>query len=87
MPLIVSMLNTTVFQSIAIGSDGIPSIAILPPWHIASSICRRAAGEPDISRPTSKPSFMSRSAITRVRSPERTSRATVAPIRWARARR
>ena len=35
-----------------------PSMAILPPWHMLSIMSRKAAGLPDISRPTSKPSFM-----------------------------
>ena len=38
MPLIVNMLKTTVFQSIAMSSEGIPSMAILPPWHMLVSI-------------------------------------------------
>ena len=33
-------------------------MAILPPWHMLASMSRKAAGLPDISRPTSKPSFM-----------------------------
>ena len=35
-------------------------MAIFPPWHIFSSISRNASGEPDISRPTSKPSRIPR---------------------------
>ena len=58
MPLIVSMLKMTVFQSMAISCSGMPSMAILPPWHMLASMSRKAAGLPDISRPTSKPSFM-----------------------------
>ena len=33
-------------------------MAILPPWHMLASMSRKAAGLPDISSPTSKPSFM-----------------------------
>ena len=33
-------------------------MAILPPWHMLASMSRKASGLPDISRPTSKPSFM-----------------------------
>ena len=33
-------------------------MAILPPWHMLASMSRKACGLPDISRPTSKPSFM-----------------------------
>jgi ATP-binding cassette subfamily B protein len=50
--------DTLLFQSIAISVDGIPSMAILPPWLMFSSISRKATGAPDISRPTSKPSFI-----------------------------
>ena len=53
MPLIVSMLKTTVFQSIAISLVGMPSMAILPPWHMLASMSRKASGcaghlEPDV---------------------------------------
>ena len=58
MPLMVSMLNTTLFQSMAICSEGIPSIAIFPPWAMFSIMSRKAAGLPDISSPTSNPSFI-----------------------------
>ena len=58
MPLMVIMLKTTVFQSMAISRVGMPSMAILPPWHMLASMSRKASGLPDISRPTSKPSFM-----------------------------
>ena len=33
-------------------------MAILPPWAMLASMSRKAAALPDISRPTSKPSFM-----------------------------
>jgi len=36
-------------------------MAIEPPWCMVRSISRKAAGLPDISRPTSKPSCMLRS--------------------------
>ena len=54
----VSWLKTTWFQSMAICSEGIPSMAILPPWLMLPSISRKAEGLPDISSPTSKPSCM-----------------------------
>ena len=38
------MLNTTWFQSIAISSVGMPSIAIRPPWAMFASMTRSAAG-------------------------------------------
>ena len=52
------MLKTTVCQLMAISWVGMPSMAILPPWHMLASMSRKAVGLPDISRPTSKPSFM-----------------------------
>ena len=58
MPWMVSMLKTTVGQSMAMSLLGMPSMAILPPWHMLASMSRKACGLPDISRPTSKPSFM-----------------------------
>ena len=39
-------------------------MAILPPWHMLASMSRKASGLPDISRPTSKPSFMPSSSWT-----------------------
>ena len=41
-----------------------PSSATLPPWFMCSSMSAKAAGTPDISRPTSKPSVMPSSVIT-----------------------
>ena len=41
-----------------------PRTAILPPLFIVSIMSRNAAAEPDISRPTSKPSVMPSSRIT-----------------------
>src|ERR1043165_3601749 len=78
MPLIVSILKMTWPQSMAIGSGGMPSIAIFPPWHILSTMVLKAAGLPDISSPTSKPSFISRCFCTSRRSPCFTLSATVA---------
>ena len=62
---------------------GIPSSATLPPWFMCSSIPVKAAGTPDISMPTSKPSVMRSSSITSrsVSRPMFTAR--VAPIRRA----
>ena len=34
-------------------------MAIFPPWHMLASMSRKAAGLPDISKPTSNPSFIS----------------------------
>ena len=63
MPLMVSMLKMTVCQSMASSWSGMPSMAILPPWHMLASMSRKACGLPDISRPTSKPSFMPNSLL------------------------
>ena len=52
------MMKMTVFQSIANGSSGSPSIAIPAPWDMLASMSRNAAGFPLISRPTSNPSFI-----------------------------
>src|SRR5438445_19496 len=38
MPLMVSMLNTTVFQSMAISFSGMPSMATLPPWDMLANM-------------------------------------------------
>ena len=43
---------------IAISFSGIPSMAIFPPWHMFASISWKAEAFPDISRPTSNPSFI-----------------------------
>ncbi|MOA40303.1 hypothetical protein D3C78_1621640 [compost metagenome] len=80
-------LKITLFQSIDISDGGIPSIAIRPPWFMVSSIERNAGGAPDISRPTSKPSVMPRSAITSFRFSLDTSTARVTPILRASDRR
>ena len=56
-------------------------MAILPPWHMLASMSRKAAALPDISRPTSKPSFMPSSLLDvgeRLRCGRR--RRSVAPI-------
>ena len=63
MPLIVSMLKITRFQSIAISSAGMPSSAMRPPCAMLASMSWSAAGLPDISRPTSKPSVMPSSLL------------------------
>ena len=81
------MLKTTRFQSMAIGSDGIPSMAILPPWHMFSSMVRSADGAPDISKPTSNPSRIPSSSWTSDMVRCLASTAKVAPIRLARSRR
>ena len=77
----------TVFQSIANGSSGRPSIAILAPCDMFSSMSRSAAGLPDISSPTSNPSFMPRLVCVSASEPSRTSSATVTPILRASSRR
>ena len=81
------MLKTTMFQSMAIGSEGIPSMAIFPPWAMLSSMSRNALGFPDISRPTSKPSFIPSCFCASARWPVLTLRASVAPIFFASSRR
>ena len=51
------MLKITLFQSMAVSSPGMPRMAILPPWHMLSSMSLNAWALPDISSPTSKPSL------------------------------
>ena len=87
MPLIVSMLNTTRVQSMAISLVGMPSIAMRPPCDMLASIACKASPLPDISRPTSKPSVISSSRCTSARSLAPGSTVTVAPIRAASSRR
>ena len=88
MPLMTRPLKITCVQSIAASAGGMPSIATLPPWFIASSIWRKAAGTPDISSPTSKPSIMPSSLHHVVqRSRFATFTARLAPIFVASARR
>jgi hypothetical protein len=43
---------------------GMPSSAMRPPWHMLASMSRKAEALPDISRPTSKPSFIPSSFCT-----------------------
>ena len=57
-PSDVSILKMTLFQSISKPVGAMPRMAILPPLFIVSIMSRKAGAAPDISRPTSKPSFM-----------------------------
>ena len=80
MPLIVSILKITVFQSIAISPPaGMPSMAIFAPCAIFASMSRNACGLPDISNPTSKPSFIPSSCCTSFNDCLLTSTASVTP--------
>ena len=63
----------------AISPDGMPSMAILPPWLMFWIMSRKAWGLPDISRPTSKPSVMWRSAWTSLSEPWVGSKARLTP--------
>ena len=58
MPFSVSMLKTIGVKSIGTSPVWIPSRAMRPPWAIAGSSPRNAAGWPDISSATSKPSVI-----------------------------
>ena len=60
-----------------------PSIAILPPWHMFSNMSLNALGLPLISRPTSKPSSMPSSACTSASFSCATFTARVTPMRLA----
>ena len=68
------------FQSIAISSAGIPSMAMRPPCAMLASMSWSAAGLPDISSPTSKPSVMPSSRCTSATVPWLTSSACVTPM-------
>ncbi len=68
-PLIVNMLNTTRFQSIAIGSDGIPSIAIFPPGHMLSCIVRSPSGAQNLRVIHIEASFIPSCFCTSLRDP------------------
>ena len=81
------MLKTTLFQSTAAFSGMIPSRAMRPPWYILSIMSLSARGLPDISSPTSNPSFMPISRCTSWRFSADTSTTRVAPIFCARASR
>ncbi|OGK88879.1 MAG: hypothetical protein A2X52_21925 [Candidatus Rokubacteria bacterium GWC2_70_16] len=81
------MLKITVFQSIAMSSEGMPSMAILAPWHMLASMSRNAAGFPDISSPTSNPSRMPISVCTSASLVEQASTASVTPTLRASSRR
>ncbi len=83
----VSILKTTRLQSTAISVAGRPSIAIRPPWVMFAIISRSAAGWPDISMPTSKPSDMSSSGYTSPIECLLTSSARSTPILRARSSR
>ena len=74
------MLKITRFQSIAISSDGMPSRAMRPPCAMLASMSCSAAGLPDISSPTSKPSVMPSSRCASAIEPRLTSSACVTPI-------
>ena len=87
MPRTVSILNTMALTSRAISSVGMPRIATPPPWAIEPIADRSAAGLPDISIATSKPSTMSSSANADSRVRSRGSMASDAPILVASARR
>jgi len=80
MPLRVRLLKITVSQSTAVAGGRMPSSAILPPWHMLVSRSRNAWGLPDISIPTSKPSFIPSFFWVSAMEPRRTSSAMVAPI-------
>ena len=84
MPLILSPLKMIGLQSTAVSPGGMPSSAMPPPWFITSIISRSAAGLPDISRPTSKPSVMPSSLITSRNAVDATLTARVAPTLAAR---
>ena len=83
----VSMLKTTLFQSTAAAAGMMPSRAIRPPCAMLSIMSLSAFGLPDISRPTSKPSFMPSCACTSGRRSFETSTTRVAPILAASSRR
>ncbi|MNT19242.1 hypothetical protein D3C72_1544940 [compost metagenome] len=55
-------------QSVSIGLDGMPSMAMPPPMIRVSTHCLKAMGEPDISSATSKPTFRPSSCMTSRRS-------------------
>ena len=71
----------------AISLPGIPNMAIFPPLFIFSNMLVNAIGTPDISMPTSKPSFMPNSLMTSSSFSVLTFTARVAPIFLARSRR
>src|ERR1700694_1315030 len=63
-PLTVSILNTTLLQSMANSWSARPSTAMRPPCAMLSIMSRIALGWPDISNATSKPSVMPSSSCT-----------------------
>ena len=81
MPLMVRDLKITRFQSTVVGPDGMPSMAILPPMIMRSTIWSKAMGAPDISRPISKPSLMRSLCMTSPRSSRETLTVT-ASVTW-----
>ena len=83
MPLMVIMCVMTRPQSMGKGSFGSPSIATRPPWFMWASMSSTALGTPDISRPTSKPSFIPRVAIASPRSEVRALTTRSAPASLA----
>ena len=87
MPFMVSALKIISLQSTVVVGGSMPSCAMWEPLYMWATMSRKATGDPDISKPTSKPDMPSCFMAPSIVSPSEALTVNVAPIFRAMSRR